>query len=187
MTDHDALYHRLFSHAGMVEDLLRGFVAEPWLNELDLAGMERINAKFHAEGGIRREGDIVWRIPMHGGGDAYLALLLEFQSRPERHMALRMMVYAGLLWQQLIHEGRIAADGLLPPIMPIVIYNGDARWTMPLSLRPLIGLPPESPFWPLQPELRYHLIDEGTAEPAERDTLAGLLFQLEQCRDLDRL
>jgi hypothetical protein len=115
MMEHDALYHRLFPHAGMVEDLLRGFVAEPWLNELDLRGMERIDAKFHAESGTRREGDIVWRIPT------------------------------------------------------------------------LIGLPPGSPFWPWQPELRYHLIDEGKAEPAERDTLAALPFQLEQCRDLDQL
>ncbi len=44
MADHDALYHRLFSHAGMVAQLLREFVAEPWVETLDLDAMERVNA-----------------------------------------------------------------------------------------------------------------------------------------------
>ena len=69
MPDHDALYHRLFSHPGMVAQLLREFVAGPWLDELDLDGMERMNAKFHAETTHRRDGDMIWRIPRRGGGD----------------------------------------------------------------------------------------------------------------------
>jgi predicted transposase YdaD len=135
MTGHDALYHRLFSHPGMVAQLLRDFVAETWLGELDLDGMERINAKFHAGTGERRESDVVWRIPMQGGRDAYILLMLEFQSTQERWMALRVMVYVGLLWQHLIHEGRIAGGDRLPPVLPIVIYNGDPRWAMPLCYR----------------------------------------------------
>ena len=190
MADHDALYHRLFSHPGMVAQLLRDFVADSWLDELDLDSMERINAKFHAETGERREGDVVWRIPMRGGRDAYILMLLEFQSSPERWMALRVMVYVGLLWQHLIREGRIAAGGLLPPVLPIVIYNGDPRWAMPLSLHELIDLSAESPFWPWQPALRYHIIDEGAypaAELAGRGSLAALLFRLEHCHDPDQI
>ncbi len=190
MADHDALYPRLFSHAGMVAELLRDFVAEPWLNDLDLTAMERVNAKFHAESGDRREGDLVWRIPMRDGSDAYLLLLLEFQSVPEHWMALRVMVYVGLLWQQLIREKRLPADGRLPPVLPIVVFNGDPRWAMPLSLRELIGLPAGSPFWPWQPDMRYHIIDEGiySAEDlARRESLAALLFRLEHCHDPDHI
>jgi hypothetical protein len=88
--DHDALYHRLFSHPGMVAQLLREFVDEPWVDELELAGMERISAKFHASGGERRDSDVIWRIPRRDGGDAYLLLLLEFQSRSDHWMALRV-------------------------------------------------------------------------------------------------
>jgi hypothetical protein len=44
--DHDAIYHRLFSHAGMVAQLLREFVSGPWLDDPDLDGMERLNANF---------------------------------------------------------------------------------------------------------------------------------------------
>ena len=39
------------------------------------------------------------------------------------------MVYAGLLWQHLVKEKRLPPDGKLPPILPVVLYNGDRRWT----------------------------------------------------------
>ncbi len=48
MPEHDALYHRLFSQPAMVAQLLREFVAEPWVADLDLDAMQRVNAKFHA-------------------------------------------------------------------------------------------------------------------------------------------
>jgi hypothetical protein len=134
MPDHDTLYHRLFSHPGMVAQLLREFVAGPWLDDLDLEGMERLNAKFHAETSERRDGDMIWRIPRRGGGETWLVLLLEFQSTSDPWMALRALVYAGLLWQQLVKEKRLPPDGRLPPILPVVLYNGDRRWMAPLAL-----------------------------------------------------
>jgi hypothetical protein len=81
--DHDALYHRFFSDPAVVVQLLREFAAGPWLDGLDLEGLERLNTKFHADSGERREGDLVWRIARRDGGDAYVMLLLEFQSTPD--------------------------------------------------------------------------------------------------------
>jgi len=188
--DHDALYHRFFSDPAIVAQLLREFVAGPWLDGLDLDGLERLNTNFHADSGERRAGDLVWRMPRQGGGDAYVMLLLEFQSTPDPWMALRMLVYAGLLWQHLIREKRLLPDGRLPPILPVVLYNGDPGWRSPLDLRDLIGLPVDSPMWQWQPGLRYHLIDEGAFSSGElegRDGLPALLFRLENTSDPDQL
>ena len=171
-------------------DLLRDFVQEPWVADLDLDQMERSNARYHTDDDQRREGDVVWRIPLRAGGDAYLLLMLEFQSSPDGWMALRAMVYAGLLWQHVIKEKQLAQDGRLPPVFPVVVYNGDPAWVMPVSLDALIGLPPESPLWRWQPRLRYHIIEEGAfsdADLASRDTLAALLFRLENCRQPDQV
>jgi hypothetical protein len=184
--DHDALYHRFFSDPAVVAQLLREFARGPWLDGLDLDAMERLATTFHADTGERRVGDMVWRIPRRDGGDAYAMLLLEFQSTPDRWMALRMMVYAGLLWQQLVEEKRLLPDGRLPPILPIVLYNGDPRWRAPVELRDLIGLPEASPLWQWQPDLRYHAIDEGdfsAGDLAGREGLPALLFRLENSPD----
>jgi hypothetical protein len=84
----------------------------------------------------------------------------------------------------------MTTDGRLPPVFPVVAYDGDPGWIMPLSLDPLIGLPPESPIWQWQPQVRYHIIDEGAfseTDLASRDTLAALLFRLENCREADQV
>lgn len=190
MSDHDSRYHRLFSDPVMVAQLLREFVAGPWLDDLDLDSMERLNAKFHAETSERRDGDMIWRIPRRGSGDTYLVLLLEFQSTSDHWMALRALVYAGLLWQHLVAEKRLPPDGRLPPVLPVVLYNGDRRWAAPLVLNELVGLPGNSPLWRWQPHMRYHTTDEGAfgdEDLAARDALPALLFRLESSPDPEQL
>jgi hypothetical protein len=184
--DHDGLYHRLFSDPAVTAQLLTTFVRGAWLDDLDLDGMERLNAKFHADTGERREGDMVWRIPRRDGEDTYLLLLLEFQSSTDQYMALRVLTYASLLWQQLAAEQRLMPGGKLPPILPVVLHSGDTQWRAPVALRDLIGLPEGSSLWPWQPALRYHLIDAAAftvAELAARDGLPALWFRLEDASD----
>jgi Putative transposase, YhgA-like len=187
MPGQDALYHRLFSHPLMVETLVREFVPEAMAANLDFSRMERVNAKTHGEaldGGIhRREGDVIWRLPTHGGLDLYLYLLLEFQSGVDWWMAVRTQVYEGLLWQQVIAERKLGRGDRLPPVLLIVLYNGEARWAAPVDTASLIALPAGSPLWPWQPRIRYHVLDMGAVAadlPAERDSVAALLFRLEQ-------
>jgi hypothetical protein len=190
MPDSDSLYHRLFDHPEMVAELVREFLAGPWLDDLDLDGMTRENAKYHAATGDRRDGDMVWRIPRRDGGDTYLMLLLEFQSTSDHWMALRVLAYASLLWQHLVNEKRLPPDGRLPPILPVVLYNGDRRWTAPLALYDLVGLQGDSPLWQWQPSMRYEVVDEGAfAEDdlARRDALLALLFRLESASDPEQL
>lgn len=184
--DYDGFYRRLFSHPEVVAQLLRSFVDGPWIKDLDLDAMERLNTKFHADTGERRESDLIWRIPRRDGHDTYLVLLLEFQTKAYRYMAVRVLTYASLLWEQLLREDRLPAKAPLPPLLPVVIYNGDTRWRMPRTVRALIGLPDSSALWRYQPDLRYHLIDAGAFSQAalqQRDNLPALWFRLETASD----
>lgn len=52
----------------------------------------------------QREDDIAWKIKVGGDWDC-LYLLIEFQRRVDKHITLRMMVYIGLLYQDLIKRG----------------------------------------------------------------------------------
>ena len=104
MPDSDSLYHRLFSHPRMVEELVREFVPEALAEGLDFHLLERVNPKFHIgrRATRRRESDVIWRLPTHRGGEIYFCLLIEFQSKSDWWMAVRTQVYQGLLWQQVI-------------------------------------------------------------------------------------
>ena len=49
MAEHDSGYKLLFSHPRMVEELLRGFVHEPWVTDLDFDTLERTNASYTSD------------------------------------------------------------------------------------------------------------------------------------------
>jgi len=51
----------------MVEGLIREFVPEAMAAGIDFGQMLRVNAKFHARRGKRREGDVIWRLPTGDG------------------------------------------------------------------------------------------------------------------------
>lgn len=181
---HDRAYHRLFSEPALVEDLVRHFVHEPWVEQLDFSSMERINTKFHSEALERRDGDIIMRIPFRDEArkEIYLFLLLEFQSTEDKWMALRFGTYVHLFYEQLVREKRLSPDGRLPPVFPLLLYNGDTHWQAATHLRDLISLPPNTPLWSYQPGMRYYLVDESRYPEGKGDSKSGFIMRMENAR-----
>jgi len=185
MPDSDSLYHRLFSHPHMVEELVREFLPCEFTAGLDFRGLQRVNPKFHPNrrSARRREADVIWRLPTHEGGASFLYLLIEFQRESDAWMAVRTQVYQGLLWQQVIDERRLRSGARLPPLLLLVLYNGAQRWHAAPVTSELIALSPDSSLWPWQPQVRYRLLDVGRFPKDElerRSSLVALLFRLEQ-------
>lgn len=161
MNTHDSAYKLIFSHPKMVEDLLRGFVHEVWVGQLDYATLEKVGGSYVSDDLRSREDDIIWRVRTTGGW-LYIYLLIEFQSRCDPWMALRVMVYTGLLYQDLVKNGAVGVAGKLPPVFPVVIYNGDGQWTAARDIAQLIEpLPPSLAAY--RPSHRYFLLDEAAS------------------------
>ena len=163
---------------------MREFVPQALVAGLDFSALQRVNPKFHSgrRSARLRESDVIWRLPTREGGDD-LYLLIEFQSESDGWMAVRSQVYQGLLWQQVIDEQKLQAGARLPPLLLVVLYNGERRWKAATTTRELIGLSPDSALWNWQPQVRYHLLDLGAFpqdELARRCSLTALLFRLEQ-------
>ena len=77
---------------------------------------------------------------------AWLVVMLEFQSTEDWMMAVRIQSYAALLWLDLDKQGELDRGEPLPPILPVVIYNGAAPWKAPSSLADMVhGAPPPDP------------------------------------------
>lgn len=181
MSTHDPAYKQLFAHPEMVTDLLRGYVREAWVGQMDFATLERVPDSFISDDLREREDDIIWRVRW-GDRWLYLYLLIEFQSTVDRHMAVRLLAYIGLLYQDLRRTERIGLKESLPPVLPIVLYNGDAPWNAATELTDLVEPDLPATLAGFQPRLRYLLLDEGRIadhpEPSLRN-LASALFRLE--------
>ena len=184
---HDSGYKSLFSHPEMVRDLLRDYVPGEWVREADFSTLERVNGSYVAENQKQRHDDMVWRLRLENRW-LWVYLLLEFQSETDEWMALRMMVYLGLLAQDLVKRNELA-DGRLPPILPLVLYNGQPPWRAAVELAELFAPAPRG-LDAFRPRLAYHLIDEARlklhTDPAVR-TAVEALFRLEHGRTPDDL
>jgi Putative transposase, YhgA-like len=183
-------YKTIFSYPEMVEDIIIHFAPGPWLAEIDFSTLEPFKSSFvsdfdQPEG---RHSDLIWRV-RYKDSWLYVYLLFEFQSTINKFMALRMLVYVGLLYQDLIKNKYFDPDGKLPFILPIVLYNGTQRWNAPLSTEALITKPPKG-LDAFLPKMAYFPIDEGSYTVDELESLnslAALVFLLESQTTMEGL
>ena len=133
----------------------------------------------------QRHGDLVWRVRFKDDRWLYVVLLLEFQSAVDRSMAVRLLAYTALLYQKLIAEGVLRERSALPPVLPVVIYNGRRPWTAPVDVAELIASGRGASLARYQPSQRYFLLDEGRVGGADLPSgnLVSALIALETNRD----
>ena len=183
---HDHSYKLMFSHKQMVRDLLSGFVKEAWVEQLDFSRMEQVSGTYITDELRDREDDMIWRIWWRDRW-LYVYLLLEFQSREDDFMAVRIMSYLGLLYQDLIRQEAFTPSGKLPPVLPIVLYNGEKRWTAAQNIAHLVESVPGG-LERYRPELSYLLLDEGAIVDApgwsdEMRNIVAAVFRIEKHRN----
>ena len=145
-----------------------------------------------------RYADKIWRARSSDAKTDYV-LLLEFQGRPERRMALRTTVYIGLAVQELLRDHRDLGRGDRNlAVACLVLHHGDRPWNAPTHLRDLFRdsapdtyrvvspRPPAAPPPTLLdlPQMVLVMVGLSTA-PRMRDELAALRQVVEQCEDED--
>ena len=176
---HDRGYKALFSFPKMVEYLVRSFVKADFVEHVDFSTLRKINSTFVSEDFRQRETDVIWEVNVRGT-TAYLYFLIEFQSTVDRFMALRVLHYLLSFYQDLIKQKKLH---LLPPVFPIVLYNGDDRWTAPLEVAELIE-PSLTGLGPHIPRFVYYKIAENEFSYetlSQLDNLVAKMFMVETC------
>jgi predicted transposase/invertase (TIGR01784 family) len=178
---HDKAYKALFSYPRMVKDLLQGFVHQGWVKSLDFKSLEKVNASYVSRDLRERHDDVVWKIKFKKKW-LYIYILIEFQSTVDPFMAVRLLSYIALLYEDLIKSKKVRGRQKLPPILPIVLYNGERRWNAPTQLSGLVEKAPES-LAKYTPQMEYLLIDEGAyanSQLAALKNVVAAIFRLEK-------
>lgn len=155
----DSDFKQLFAFPELACELLRAAVPSPWARHARAGDFTRLNASYVNLDGKQRHDDIVWCV--HRPARPNIYMLLEFQSRPEKFMALRMFSYVCLLCEDLLRQRR-ATHGHFPLVLPVVLYSGRSQWNAATSLADL--RPQANPHLEaMQPELKYCVVDRNTA------------------------
>ena len=197
----DPIYKRLYAFAEMVEDLLRSLFPRELIDAVDWPSLGRLPAEYVGDDFHRRHGDAVWRVRLREGDERgewlYVLVLLEFQSTTDEIMALRVLEYTTMLYRELVRESRrarrargrpharkgAAKPERLPPVLPVVLYNGDAKWRAARDVKDLIA-EVGSNLAPYQPSQRHIVLDErhATADDKRLCKLTRAVVLLEQSR-----
>ena len=132
---HDIGYKKLFRNKVIFRELIETFVHEEWVREIDFETCEPLDKSFIADHYKETESDLIYKLRLHGQ-EAYIVVLLEFQSSVERFMALRVLNYITAFY--LDYAQWNAPLDKLPPLFPIVLYRGKRPWTAPTRMSDLI-------------------------------------------------
>ena len=186
---HDRSYKRLFSNPVILRQLLETCVDEPWVSELDFSSLEYLSTEHVDKRLIASQNDMLFQIRF-ADSPALLLVILEFQSTPDRFMALRVLNYLCTVYKSYLKKNKNKKNKTiktLPPVFPIVLYNGADPWPSPLQISDLIDIPEESgkmrSLRAYIPSFKYLCIDakhynEEILE--EKQSLVSSLFLLEK-------
>ena len=153
---HDAFFRQAFGSPKHVVGLLRLVLPKHLQAVLDLDPEKiRILDPTHVDAELRSTGsDLVVEVPRRAAaGDsdrapAIFILAIEHQRQDERFIVVRQLGYTVRIWERWLREHPDATH--LPPVIPVVIHNGERPWRSPTSLHALLDLPDV----PLDPSLR---------------------------------
>lgn len=182
MAKHDDVsYKFLYTCPEFVRDLLKSFVPRQWWRKVDFSTLERMPCSYVTDDFRQRADDVVWRVRT-GQQWMYLYILIEFQSTVDTFMAVRVLSYLMLLYQDLIRRNESLPGRLLPPVLPIVLYNGETKWKAPVDVESLIAHDADFPV----PRFCYHLIDESRyseAQLARRRNLVAAVMRFNRLKN----
>jgi len=132
---HDKGYKRLFKNRTIFRQLLETFVPMDWVKELDFDTCERLEKSFISEHYKETASDIIYKIKLKKK-EIFIIILVEFKAKVERFTCLNILNYITNFWMDYVESTPKAR--MLPPVFPILLYNGDSKWPAPAKITDLI-------------------------------------------------
>ncbi len=149
---HDHFFKEVFSRKETASNLIERFLPAEVVRILDLSSLESSKGSFVDPELREHYSDLLYRVDIRGGGAAYVYVLFEHKSYPDRQVAFQVLRYMVRIWEHMVRQGE-----RLVPIIPMVVYHGLGRWRVGDSFGELLNSPEELKAF--QPDYRYQLLD----------------------------
>ena len=185
---HDNLFRKVFSEEGEAAGLLRPHLPA-WLSStLDWSTLTLQDRSYVDEELEASQSDLLFEVQWQAGaGQAgagetasapqrlLLYVLFEHQSTPNRWMRFRLLEYCCRIWADALGADDKRPE--LPPIVPVVFYQGKRRWRHAQEFAELFSEAVRE--WPWTPRFEHLLVDQSQAAAGEvRGGVLGRVAQL---------
>ncbi|AJA46777.1 putative transposase [Clostridium pasteurianum DSM 525 = ATCC 6013] len=182
--EHDLGYKHILSSKKNFLQFLKGFVKKDWVALIKEDNLILIDKEFILKDFKEEEADIVYRVNIDGN-DIIFYVLLEFQSKVDFSMPIRLLMYMTEIWRDELKntddKTKKKKDYRLPAIVPMVVYNGKHNWTAVRNFKHI--LKGQELFEDNVVDFRYLLFDVNRMEKEELLEIANIVsavFLLDQ-------
>jgi predicted transposase/invertase (TIGR01784 family) len=171
-TPHDALFKRTLGDKEVAVDFLQNYLPDNILKEIDLRDIKVAKDSFIDKELEESFSDILYNVSIDGR-DGFIYVLFEHKSYYQKMTPVQMLGYIVDIWK-LYHKQ--TKNKKLPPILPILIYHGDKKWNLGISLSELIEAAP-APILNYIPDYKYLIYDfSGYSDPEIKGQIKLRLF-----------
>ena len=143
----DRSFRRLLQDGVYVRWLVR-IVAPEIEKYLDFSAITYHQRSFISQALQQRESDVLLSVRFNDEtttDELLIYILIEHQSTVDKTMGFRLLSYMMQIWEAQRKEWESSktpvSEWRLQPILPILFYTGDGRWTAPLSLTAIMDVP----------------------------------------------
>ncbi len=143
---HEGLFLKIFKDLDNTRDFLKKHFSQEIKQYFDLDSLQLEATNYIDDKMKQYYSDLVFSIRLinHEFPAAKLYLLFEHKGAPELMPGLQILRYMALEWKDLYDQRRLV-NGKLPPIIPILIYQGQEDWkTIKTSFQDLVDAPSDS-------------------------------------------
>ena len=138
---HDKFFKELLSHKDGARDFFVHYLPKEILKLLDLKGIEIVKESFIEKELKEYFSDLLYKVSL-ADSPAYLYMLFEHKSYPDRLTSLQVLEYMVKIWRLHLRQNP-PSDGL-PLIIPLVVYHGYGPWQYGTKLSDLLSGSTES-------------------------------------------
>ncbi len=175
---HDRFFKALLDQPGAAGALLREQLPAEVLQSLADDPAELVDGTFVDEELKESVSDRLYRLRTKDGAPLFVYCLVEHKSSPDGRIGLQLLRYLARIWDRLDKEA--GGAGKLPPVVPLVLYHGEARWSSPPRFLGLVDGGERWASWLL--DFPYLLVDIGRTADEELSRHAVLKAGLLQLK-----
>jgi len=182
---HDAFFKQVLSDPKLADTFLREHLPADVVGLLGPEPPERVPGSFVDEELRQHHSDLLFRVRLKAGSEAFAYMLLEHKSSPDPGARLQLLRYVVRILTQWYEQNQPKLP--LPPVLPLLANQGPGNWRYSCEFADLFGAVPAS-LSPYLPSFRHALVDLARVGDLDLSTevrLRAFLKALKYSRRVD--
>ncbi len=158
---HDQFVRSTLSDKTMARSFLENYLPPEIVGKLDFSEIEVSQESFVDEKLQEHHTDLLYKVAARTGEKAFVYVLLEHKSSPEKRVAFQLLRYILRIWEK--HK----TAKKFPLVVPLVLYHGRRKWNVSRELAALVEFGKDKIYAASTPNFEYFICDLSEFDEAE--------------------